>query len=149
MIPVPSSPRIWLASGVMDMHKGFPGLAALAEQVLKADPCSGHLFVFRGDLVQGDLVGWPGSMPVVEALGGRPLRVAVGVRDQGDDDAGAAVDAADWRAPVRTWRPLVAGCFVVDQQHDDGNSSFPLAALSARLPPCSPKPIPCLTTSPH
>ncbi len=48
MIPVPSSTRVWLASGVTDMRKGFPGLAAQAERVLKADPYSGHLFVFRG-----------------------------------------------------------------------------------------------------
>ncbi len=48
MIPVPSSTRVWLASGVTDMRKGFPGLAALTEQVLGADPHSGHLFVFRG-----------------------------------------------------------------------------------------------------
>ena len=48
MIPVPSSTRVWLASGVMDMRKGFPGLAAQAERVLEADPYCGHLFVFRG-----------------------------------------------------------------------------------------------------
>lgn len=39
--------RVWLANGVTDMRKGFPGLAALAKQVLEADPYSGHLFVFR------------------------------------------------------------------------------------------------------
>ena len=54
MIPVPASTRIWLAGGVTDMRKGFVGLSALAEQVLKQDPYSGHLFVFRGR--RGDLV---------------------------------------------------------------------------------------------
>ena len=48
MIPVPAMTKIWLAGGVTDMRKGFVGLAALAEQILKADPYSGHLFVFRG-----------------------------------------------------------------------------------------------------
>ena len=48
MIPVPSSTRVWLACGVTDMRKGFPGLAAQAERVLEADPYSGHLFIFRG-----------------------------------------------------------------------------------------------------
>ena len=43
MIPVPSSTRVWLASGVKDMRKGFPGLAAQAERVLKADPFSGQV----------------------------------------------------------------------------------------------------------
>ena len=54
MIPVPSSTRVWLACGVTDMRKGFPGLAAQAERVLEADPYSGHLFVFRGR--RGDMV---------------------------------------------------------------------------------------------
>ena len=48
MIPVPSSTRVWLACGVTDMRKGFPGLAAQAERVLKADPHCGHLFIYRG-----------------------------------------------------------------------------------------------------
>ena len=47
MIPVPASTRVWLAAGVTDMRKGFNGLAALAQDVLKQDPFSGHLFVFR------------------------------------------------------------------------------------------------------
>jgi len=33
MIPVPSSTRVWLASGVTDMRKGFPGLATQTERV--------------------------------------------------------------------------------------------------------------------
>ena len=48
MIPVPSNTRVWLAAGVTDMRKGFHSLAAQAERVLKGDPYSGHLFVFRG-----------------------------------------------------------------------------------------------------
>lgn len=43
-----------MAAGVTDMRKGFTALAAQAEAVLKQDPFSGHLFVFRGR--QGDLV---------------------------------------------------------------------------------------------
>ena len=44
------------------MRKGFPGLAAQAERVLKADPYCGHLFVFRGrrgDLVK--MIWWDGQ----------------------------------------------------------------------------------------
>ena len=47
MIPVPSNTRIWLAAGVTDMRRGFDGLAAQTVQVLKEDPLSGHVFVFR------------------------------------------------------------------------------------------------------
>ena len=54
MIPVPASTKVWLAAGVTDMRKGFNGLAALAQDVLKQDPFSGHLFVFRGR--RGDLL---------------------------------------------------------------------------------------------
>jgi len=54
MIPVPASTKIWLAAGVTDLRKGFDGLAGLAEKVLKEDPFSGHLFVFRGR--RGDLI---------------------------------------------------------------------------------------------
>ena len=45
-----------------DMRKQFNGLSALAERVLKQDPFSGHLFVFRGrrgDLVK--IVWWDGQ----------------------------------------------------------------------------------------
>lgn len=54
MIPVPAQTKIWLAAGVTDMRKQFNGLSALAEAVLKQDPYSGHLFVFRGR--RGDLI---------------------------------------------------------------------------------------------
>ncbi len=47
MIPVPANTKVWLAAGVTDMRKGFVGLSALTEQVLRQDPYSGHLFVFR------------------------------------------------------------------------------------------------------
>ncbi len=54
MIPVPSNTRIWLAAGVTDMRRGFNTLAAQTEKVLAENPCSGHLFVFRGR--RGDLL---------------------------------------------------------------------------------------------
>jgi hypothetical protein len=47
LIPVPAQTKIWLAARVTDMRKQFNGLSALAESVLKPDPYSGHLFVFR------------------------------------------------------------------------------------------------------
>lgn len=44
---VPPSVRIHVATAPADMRKGFDGLAALVSVVLRADPLSGHLFVFR------------------------------------------------------------------------------------------------------
>ena len=55
MILVPTNTRVWVAAGVTDMRKGFVGLSAQAEAVLKADPYSGHLFVFRGRRAEANL----------------------------------------------------------------------------------------------
>jgi len=57
MIPVPAGVRVWLATGHTDMRKGFPGLALLVQEKLKADAHCGHLFVFRAPrrARQGDL----------------------------------------------------------------------------------------------
>lgn len=46
MINLPPSVRIFLAPGATDMRKQFDGLAAIAQEVIKEDPLSGHLFVF-------------------------------------------------------------------------------------------------------
>ena len=62
MIPVPANTRVWLASGVTDMRKGFNGLSILAQDALEQDPFSGHLFVFRGrrgDLIK--IIWWDGQ----------------------------------------------------------------------------------------
>ena len=115
MIPVPASTRVWLAVGVTDMRKGFNGLAALAQDVLKRDPFSGHLFVFRGR--RGDLLKviwfdgqgaclfskrlekgrfvWPSATTGKVTL--TPAQLSM------------LLEGIDWRAPERTWRPLTAG----------------------------------------
>lgn len=115
MIPVPSGTRVWLAAGVTDMRKGFTGLAALTEKILRLDPYSGHLFVFRGR--RGDLIKviwydgqgaclfakrlergrfvWPS--PADGKVVVTPAQLAM------------LLEGIDWRAPQRTWRPLTAG----------------------------------------
>ena len=115
MIPVSASTRVWLAAGVTDMRKGFNGLAALAQDVLKQDPFSGHLFVFRGR--RGDLLKviwfdgqgaclfskrlekgrfvWPSATTGKVTL--TPAQMSM------------LLEGIDWRAPERTWRPLTAG----------------------------------------
>jgi hypothetical protein len=84
MLPVPANTRIWLAAGVTDMRKGFDGLAAQAEAVLRQDPFSGHLFVFRGR--QGDrikIIWWDGprrrfgGVSLQQTSGNRPFCLAV------------------------------------------------------------------------
>lgn len=48
MISLPAGSRIWLVAGITDMRNGFNDLASKVQNVLKDDPFSGHLFIFRG-----------------------------------------------------------------------------------------------------
>ena len=115
MIPVPAQTRVWLAAGVTDMRKGFNGLSALAEKVLKQDPYSGHLFVFRGR--RGDLIKviWfdgqgaclfskrleRGKFVWPSPAHGRVLVTSA--------QLSMLLEGIDWRMPQRTWRPLTVG----------------------------------------
>ena len=45
---LPSGVKVHLALSYIDMRKGLDGLAMLVQGVLRQDPFSGHLFVFRG-----------------------------------------------------------------------------------------------------
>ena len=47
MITIPARARVLLATRPVDFRKGAHGLAALASQVLGADPFSGVVVVFR------------------------------------------------------------------------------------------------------
>ncbi len=115
MIPVPTNMKVWLSAGVTDMRKGFNGLSALAEKVLKQNPYCGHLFVFRGR--RGDLIKviwfdgqgaclfskrlekgrfvWPSATDGKLSL--TPAQLAM------------LLEGIDWRMPQRTWRPLTVG----------------------------------------
>jgi transposase len=48
MTLLPAGVKVHLAFGYTDMRKGMDGLALLVQEVLRQDPFSGHLFVFRG-----------------------------------------------------------------------------------------------------
>ena len=60
MISIPAGSRIWLVAGITDMRNGFNGLASKVQNVLKDDPFSGHLFIFRGLRLAGH-PRWKGS----------------------------------------------------------------------------------------
>ena len=47
MLTFSRTTRVFLAVEPTDMCKGFDGLFALVENVIREDPFSGHLFVFR------------------------------------------------------------------------------------------------------
>jgi transposase len=62
MISLAPGTKVFLACRPVDLRNGFDGLAAKAQQVIGADPFSGHLFIFRGkrgDYFKG--LYWDGS----------------------------------------------------------------------------------------
>lgn len=46
MLTLPSAVRIYMASEPVDLRRGFDGLSAATRHIIRADPLSGHLFVF-------------------------------------------------------------------------------------------------------
>ncbi len=48
MLTLSGKVKVFLAAQPTDMRKSFDTLAALVQEVLRLDPLSGHLFVFRG-----------------------------------------------------------------------------------------------------
>ena len=48
MLSLPPSVRVFVCLTPVDMRRSFDGLSAAAEQVVRQDPLTGHLFVFRG-----------------------------------------------------------------------------------------------------
>jgi len=115
MIPVPTNTKVWLAAGVTDMRKGFNGLSAQAEKVLKRDPYCGHLFVFRGrrgDLIKVIWFDGQGACLFSKRLErGRFAwpSVKTGKLSLTPAQLAMLLEGIDWRMPRRTWRPLTTG----------------------------------------
>ena len=47
MIALPPGTKVFLACQPIDLRAGFDGLAAKVQQIIGADPFSGHVFIFR------------------------------------------------------------------------------------------------------
>ncbi len=114
---MPAGVKVHLALGVTDMRKGMDGLATLAQETLKKDPFSGHLFAFRGrraNMIK--ILFWDGTglclftkridrghfvWPRVAVPGDTiPLTTA---------QLAMLIEGIDWRHPERVWRPAKAG----------------------------------------
>lgn len=114
MIALPPGTRVYLACGPTDMRRGFEGLAAQVQTVLKKDPHGGALFLFRGR--RGDLVKalwWDGQGLCLFAKRMERGRFIWPVTKEGTVRLSAAqlsmlLEGIDWRSVERTWRPEVA-----------------------------------------
>ena len=115
MIAPPAGVKIWLAAGVTDMRRGFDGLAAVVAQQLRLDPFSGAIFIFRGR--RGHLVKvlfWDGQGLVLYAKRLERGRFVWPTNTEGVVSLTPAqlsmlTEGIDWRTPLRTWRPELAG----------------------------------------
>jgi transposase len=115
MIATPIGARVYLALGRTDMRKGCDGLSMLAQSVLRQDPFSGHLFVFRGR--RGDLLKilyWDGQGFCLFAKRLEKGRFIWPVTKEGSVSLTSAqlsmlLEGIDWRAPQWTWQPTLAG----------------------------------------
>jgi transposase len=109
MTLLPRGVKVHLAFGFIDMRRGIDGLAMLVQGVLRQDPFSGHLFVFRGrkaNLIK--IVYWEGSGSSTACSCGRRTSNLVG-RWLTSAQLSMLIDGVDRRAPERQRRPAVAG----------------------------------------
>ncbi len=115
MIPIPTDVKIWLATGRTDMRKGMNSLALQVQETLGRDPHAGDLFVFRG--LRGDKVkiiwhdGLGMSLYLKRLERGTfiwptPTNGIVGISSA---QLSYMLSGIDWRNPVHTFRPALAG----------------------------------------
>lgn len=70
MIGLPPGTKVFLACRSIDLHAGFDGLAAKVQQIIGADPFSGHVFIFRSkarSLFERPVLGRQRAVPVCQA----------------------------------------------------------------------------------
>jgi transposase len=117
MTLLPAGVKVHLAFGYTDMRKGMDGLTLLVQEVLRQDPFSGHLFVFRGrkaNLIK--IVFWDGTglclftKRLEQGVFLWPSNVDPGrTLSLTSTQLSALLEGIDWRVPERAWRPAVAG----------------------------------------
>jgi transposase len=115
VIPIASGVRVWIATGHTDMRRGMNSLALQVQEVLGRDPHAGDLFVFRGrkgnllKILWADHYGM--SLYAKRLEKGRfvwPSTVGAAVSIT-PAQLGYMLEGIEWRHPLRTFRPQVAG----------------------------------------
>ena len=115
MIPVTSSYRVYLSTGVTDMRRGMPRLSLQLQEALGRDPHAADLYVFRGH--RGDFLkvlwhdGLGLSLDAKRFERGRFIwpSPADGVVSISATQLGYLLEGINWRHPQCTWRPAAAG----------------------------------------
>jgi transposase len=116
MIIPPTGVRVLIATRPVDFRRGADGLAATVEQVLRQDPFSGTIFVFRAKRADRiKLLVWDGSGLVLiwKRLENGSFRwppISDGVMKLSGAQMAALLDGLDWsriHAP-RLGRPKAA-----------------------------------------
>jgi transposase len=115
VIGLPPGVKVFLACGATDMRKGLDSLAVQVQTILRQDPFSGHVFVFRGrrgDRIKALYWDTQGMCLFMKRLEqGRFIwpSPADGIAHLTAAQLAMLLEGIDWRAPRRTWRPEVAG----------------------------------------
>lgn len=115
LFPMGTGVKVWLSTGYTDMRCGFPSLALRVQEVLKQDPMSGHLFVFRGRSSNILKIIWHDGLGA--CLFTRRLEKGRFIWPNVEGGAVAISPAQlsyllsgiDWRNPQETWRPTRVG----------------------------------------
>src|SRR5712692_8466208 len=115
MIPIPSSVRVWIATGHTDMRRGMQGLALTVQEGLKRDAHAGDLYIFRGR--SGDLVkilwhdGGGLSLYAKRLDRGKFIwpSASAGAVSISAAQMAYLLEGIDWRNPQLTWRLKSAG----------------------------------------
>lgn len=111
MIGPAAGAQVWIAAGITDLRRGFTGLSAVVQTVLKENPYSGHVFVFRGrrgDLIK--LLWWDSDGLCLFAKRLERGRFVWPKAESGTvvltrAQLSMLLEGIDWRRPLRTYRP--------------------------------------------
>jgi transposase len=115
IIPIPGDIKVWLATGQTDMRKGMNSLALQVQEKLGRNPHEGDLFVFRGKHADKVKMIWHDGLGMSLYLKRLERGTFIWPLVEGDSVSitGAQLNyllsGIDWRNPVYTFRPAVAG----------------------------------------
>ena len=115
MIPISANVKIWLTTGRSDTRKSINSLALQVQETLGRDPNGGGLFVFRGKrgdtikLIFHDGLGMSLYMKRLERGAFIWPTVVDGVVSITAAQLNYMLSGIDWRNPVYTFRPALAG----------------------------------------